>query len=487
MINLNKFLQVLLAIIVSAIVIFLGFTTSTNAMPNTYYQVYLKDEMIGVIKSKKELDDYIDAQNIKYKKKYKVKTIYAPSDLVTKKIDTYDKEVMDVKKVYDIISEKEPFTIKGYQFNIKSDDKNLTIYTLDQKIFKEAIVNTIKAFVNPEVYVSFNEDSQPEIETVGSKIENIYVEENITVKKTNISVKEEIYTNVSDLSSYLLFGDNKEQKDYTVQVGDTIKDVAFNNEISVSEFLISNPQFSNEKNLLFPGQVVKIGITDPQISIVVEEYSVKDQVVEFKTDVKYDSSMVRGEYKVTQEGQNGLIRATQRIKYVNGEIAYVDPISKVELEPSINEVIVKGDRIATSVGSTKNWAWPTNGGYMISSDYVYRINPITGWRELHAAIDIAGTGMGSNIYAATNGVVSEVAYRYQDGNYVCINHNNGYYTCYCHMQKQAVSVGQTVSRGQVIGYVGMTGWATGPHVHFEVWIGKPWMGGYRINPWMMYR
>ena len=483
----EKFFKILLITIISIVVVIFGFSKNINAMPNTFYQVYLKDEMIGVIKSKKELDDYINSQNDKYKKKYKVKTVYAPSNLVTKKIDTYDKEVMDVKKIYDIIAEKDSFTIRGYQFNIKSDDKNLTIYTTNQKIFKQAIENTIKAFVNPEVYVSFNENSQPEIETVGSKIENIYVGENITVKKTNISVKEDIYTNASDLSSYLLFGDNLEQKEYIVQAGDTIKDVAFANEISVSEFLISNPQFSNEKNLLFPGQVVKIGITDPQISIVVEEYSVKDQTVEFKTDVKYDSNMVRGEYKITQEGQNGLMRVTQRVKYVNGEISYVDPISKVELEPSINEVIVKGDKIASNIGSTKNWAWPTNGGYMISSDYVYRINPITGWRELHAAIDIAGTGMGSNIYAVTNGVVSEVAYRYQDGNYVCINHNNGYYTCYCHMQRQAVSVGQTVTRGQVIGYVGMSGWATGPHVHFEVWIGKPWMGGYRINPWTMYR
>ena len=129
--------------------------------------------------------------------------------------------------------------------------------------------------------------------------------------------------------------------------------------------------------------------------------------------------------------------------------------------------------------------WPTNSGYTITSGYVYRINPITGARELHEAIDVAGTGTGSPIYAVTNGVVSESTYRYQDGNYVCLNHNNGYYTCYAHMQRRNVTVGQTVARGQIIGFVGMTGYATGPHLHFEVWIGKPWTGGYRINPWTM--
>jgi len=481
----KKGITIILLIIFTLIITYLSLGFKQKLEPNAYYQVYLNEQVLGVIKSKDELERYIDKKNIEYKDKFGVKKVYAPTGLIIKKIETYNGKTTSIKDVYNEIEKLEPFTIEGYQFNLKNEDEVLTVYTLSKEIFDEAITNTINTFVGKEIYNSYLEESQSKIETTGSIVENVYVEEDITIKKTNISVNETIYTNSADLSKYLLFGTTEDQQKYTVKIGDTITDVAFDNKISVAEFLISNPTFTSENNLLFPGQEVTIGITDPKISIVMEEYVVKDQVIKYKTDVKYDENMIKGEYEITQEGVDGLERVSQRVKYVNGDVAYIEPISKEELEPAINEVIIKGDKYVSTVGSTRNWLWPTNSGYTITSGYVYRINPINGARELHQAIDIAGTGTGSPIYAVTNGVVSESTYRSQDGNYVCLNHNNGYYTCYAHMVRRNVTVGQTVARGQIIGYVGMTGWATGPHLHFEVWIGKPWMGGYRINPWTM--
>ena len=102
-------------------------------------------------------------------------------------------------------------------------------------------------------------------------------------------------------------------------------------------------------------------------------------------------------------------------------------------------------------------------------------------------MDIAGTGYNSPIYAVTNGVVYDVGYGDVNGYYVAINHNNGYWTRYMHMISwPSVKVGQIVEQGQIIGYVGSTGAATGPHLHLEVWIGQPYRGGYTISPWSMY-
>ena len=485
----KKIISFIFVGIISILIFYLGFNYKTSANPNIYYQVYLNGEKLGVIDNKEKLESYIDKQNKKYKKQFGVKKVYAPNGLEIKKIETYHSNLTSIKEIYQKIEKKEPFTIEGYQFNIKkSDEETVTIYTLNKDIFDTAVESTIKTFIGEEQYQEYQENEQMKIETTGTIIEKIYIGEDITIKKVKIPVTEQIYTDSATLAKFFVFGASENQSKYTVKIGDTIEDVAFNHQISIEEFLISNPSFTSAKNMLFPGQEVIIGVTDPQISVVMEEYSVKDQEVKYSVEVEYDENKVIGQDEIVQNGENGLERVTQRVKYVNGVINYVDPISKEELKPTINQIIIKGDKYIPTVGSTTNWLWPTNSGYTIASDYVYRINPVSGSRELHAAIDISGTGYGSPIYAVTNGVVSESSYRYQDGNYVCINHNNGYYTCYAHMSKRNTTVGQTVARGQIIGYVGQSGWATGPHLHFEVWKnGKPWMGGKRINPWSMYR
>ena len=464
--------SIIILIISSILIVFFGFQYNRGIKAYTLYKVYLGDEVIGTINSKEKLEEYIDEQNTKYKEEYNVDKVYSPKGLEIKKVSTYSTNIDTIEDVYKKILQREPFTISGYEFNIKSDDKTITIYTLKEETFKNAINNIIETLVGKEDYEKYKNKTQAQITTTGSIIEDVYVEENITVKQTNISVSEDIYLNEADLSKYLLFGTTEAQKTYTVKVGDTIEEVAFNNKISVEEFLISNPTFTSSKNLLFPGQIVTIGITNPQLSVVVEEYVVEDKEIKYQTEYQYDPDKNKYYEEKLQNGVNGLERVSQRTKTVN----------------AINQIILKGQKEVTGVGDTKNWLWPTNSGWTITSGWTYRINPISNQREIHQAIDIAGTGYGSPIYAVTNGVVSEVSSRTQDGKYVCINHNNGYYTCYAHMSKQNVKVGEIVERGAIIGFMGHTGWATGTHVHFEVWInGKPWMGGKRINPWTMYR
>ena len=144
------------------------------------------------------------------------------------------------------------------------------------------------------------------------------------------------------------------------------------------------------------------------------------------------------------------------------------------------------------VESDGSWVWPTPGCYTLTSEF----NESRSY-ESHGGVDV-GAGMGTPIYAANSGTVSstcnECTHNWAKdwgnwcscgggyGNYVMIYHDNGYETIYGHMSSVAVSQGSHVEAGQLIGYVGSTGWSTGAHLHFEVH--DP--SGYKVNPMNFY-
>ncbi len=109
--------------------------------------------------------------------------------------------------------------------------------------------------------------------------------------------------------------------------------------------------------------------------------------------------------------------------------------------------------------------WPINGP--ITSPFGWRTHPIFGSKRFHSGLDIGGD-YGMPIHAAASGVVSHSGWIGGYGNTIMIDHGGGIVTLYGHNQSLAVSVGQSVSRGQVIAYCGSTGNSTGPHCHFEV-------------------
>lgn len=112
---------------------------------------------------------------------------------------------------------------------------------------------------------------------------------------------------------------------------------------------------------------------------------------------------------------------------------------------------------------------PVSGG-QVRSAFGYRIHPIFGDRRLHAGVDFSGT-TGTPILAAAPGTVVHAGWRGGYGNTVIIDHGGSLATLYAHQDAVAVTAGDTVRKGQVVGYAGSTGNSTGPHLHFEVRVG----------------
>ena len=120
-----------------------------------------------------------------------------------------------------------------------------------------------------------------------------------------------------------------------------------------------------------------------------------------------------------------------------------------------------------SVTPSGNYIWPCPSTTVVTSNYGYRYLSLYGYTRLHAGVDIGGS-YGATVVAAASGTVSVATYSSSYGNYVMIYHPDGTSTTYAHMSSLAVSAGQTVNQGDVVGYVGSTGNSTGPHLHFEV-------------------
>lgn len=500
----KKYKIITITLLIFAVLLTAGFSFKIKT-PKQVYRVYLKGNSLGIIKSKKELEEYIDEKQKEIKKEYNVDKVYAPEDLDIVKEITYNEDITSIKKIYNKIKNSSPFTISGYKVTIKGisttegheekKSKNQVIYVLDKDTFISAIDSTVKSFIPEEDYTSFEEEKQEEIEDTGKIIEKIYLENKVTIKKQKIPVDEKIYQNKTELSQYLIFGTTEKQQEYTVQEGDTISDIAFNNKMSTEEFLIANPSYTDENSLLSPGQTVAIGILDPQVNVVEVDYVVERVTKKYTTEVTYDNNKYVGYESTTQKGIDGENRVTQRVKKINGETKSIDSISTEVLKEAVTEVIVKGGKKYSTSGygnvvATKGqWGWPGSCS-MVSSPFGWR------WGSLHKGIDIAGCGFGSYIFAAQAGtVVMSKADRSggyaggygMNGEIIYIDHGNGYYSEYAHMCPgcRYVKTGDVVEKGQPIGGMGKTGAATGVHLHFAIWSGYPHRGT-PVNPMSFY-
>ncbi|MGD8536811.1 MAG: M23 family metallopeptidase, partial [Candidatus Aminicenantes bacterium] len=130
----------------------------------------------------------------------------------------------------------------------------------------------------------------------------------------------------------------------------------------------------------------------------------------------------------------------------------------------------KSYRLATTPSIYPTAGWQT-------SSFGKRKDPFTGEDEFHYGIDVAASH-GSPVFATADGTVIKIKTEKIGGNVVIINHGGGVTTVYCHLSKFNVKVGQKVKRKDVIGFVGQTGKAIGPHVHYEVR-----KNGRAVNPY----
>ncbi len=278
--------------------------------------------------------------------------------------------------------------------------------------------------------------------------------------------------------------DSEESTDqyYTVKTGDTPIGIAAQFDVNYKDLIKWNPKIESE---LYVDDKILVGVSEPYLSITATTTDVYTTALKYDTVKEESDSMPIGEKKVKQEGQNGEQTITAEVTLLNGYETERKIVEEKITKQPVKEIVVIGTKepdpvtvpstVSTNSGNnnTGTWlSWPTNGGY-ISSGFGSR------WGSFHRAIDIAKVGgcYGDSIFAAADGVVTYAGTCGTFGNLIKVSHGNGLETWYAHCSGFNVSVGQSVSRGTTIGYIGNTGRSTGPHLHFQVML-----HGQYVNP-----
>ncbi len=253
---------------------------------------------------------------------------------------------------------------------------------------------------------------------------------------------------------------------YVIQKGDSVSLIASKLGISQNELLKNNPFL---KDGTHTGDLVKYYYTEPYLSVMTTHYETYDQDIERQIVYTYSNKYESGCEKLIQSGSAGYENVTALVTEINGVESSRTIISRTILEEMVprifetgtkhNEYLEENPEVVDLLGTM---CWPVDGGY-VSSLY--------GWRDWdhsrHKGIDIAAK-RGTEIYAAASGKVVHAGTYSTYGKLVIIDHGYGYETYYAHQSNIAVEKGDYVEKGDLIGYVGMTGTASGNHLHFEI-------------------
>ncbi len=225
---------------------------------------------------------------------------------------------------------------------------------------------------------------------------------------------------------------------------------------------------------------------------LIEEAAALKENLKTKKKIQTEQHTTYEELLAEKEAAISKLKADEEYLDVlsSGTKAMIDKLEELEAEMEaeserIAEMIRQnGGTVSSDSSSDSQYSsytggkllWPAPASKYISSYFGMRLHPIYGYYRMHNGIDIAAAG-GTNILAAEEGKVIESTYNSGYGNYIVVDHGNGYSTLYAHASKRIAKVGDYVSRGQVIALVGTTGNSTGNHLHFEVRI-----DGNPVNP-----
>lgn len=254
---------------------------------------------------------------------------------------------------------------------------------------------------------------------------------------------------------------------YIIQKGDTLSGIGGMYGVSQSELFRLNPQLENGEATYYPGDQLVVSMAKHFLQVKAVVTSIEEESIPYTTQATENSEKMWNVFNVLQEGENGAKNVTYQRTYIDGNMTEEVKLEEVVIREPVTRITEKGTKTPDNkpIVTGNGWIFPVPSNHGLSR----------GFSGGHPALDIQAS-YGSPIVASRGGVVVKATFTSAGyGWHVAIDHGDGYYSLYAHCSALAVAPGQSVSQGDVIGYVGSTGWSTGNHCHFEIRIGS--LGG----------
>lgn len=257
---------------------------------------------------------------------------------------------------------------------------------------------------------------------------------------------------------------------YEIREGDNPWNIARNNGMTTEELIDCNITFKGEKiddltQYCPVGAIVQLSEEVPYLQVLTTREVEYTQAIDYEIVKTKDPDMYKGDSEVDVPGVEGEMKVRAMVTYRGDVPVSTEIIDEIVIFEPVTKYMRVGTRetttpVSTGSGGSGDYFWPVDGGY---------ISAYQGDGRGHKGIDIAAP-YGTPIYAAESGTVIETGDGWNGGygNCVRVQHDDGNVTVYAHQSSIAVSYGDYVVKGQLLGYVGSTGDSTGNHLHFEV-------------------
>lgn len=438
--------------------------TGMSFHPHTVLRVYEKGELVGTLSKESVLrkflrETYADA----YEKDYPDSELNVGEDVSLVREKTYLSYDNADEEILQYLQENQLFTLKCEAVEIADDtDVYERVYVLKKSLFTDALHDFLCLFVSEDELnqLESGEASQTQLNGYGSVPVSLKIDQTISYRTAWAPV-DEVYTEKEEVFSYLCYGRDTQLQYDTVLGKDSVEGFAARHGLTRQQLIrINSQKLTSKSTAVSAGSSLCTTYLTSPLTVTVTVHRLVQETDEPAVSYVVNDAMAEDGETVLQEGKAGSENCLYEETWINGVLNRGTLTSSYTVSDRTDEIIAIEDD-HTPLSGTGYWIMPVDHALILARFDAY---------EGHEGIDVINRySRYGDVMAADTGTVAETGYDEEEGSYIVIDHHNGWYSHYGHLNSASdLQAGDTVERGQVIGQIGSSGNAATAELLFYI-------------------